>query len=422
MSDEPLDLPMPAPLSPRTIAVVKATIPALETHGLTITRRMYERLFQNADIRDLFNQSHHGETGSQPKALALAVLAYARNIDNLGVLTGAVERIAQKHVALNILPEHYSFVADALIGAIQDVLGEAATPEIVEAWGEAYWFLAELLIGREAAIYRDLAAKSGGWNGWRDFVVESVTPESEIIRSFVLVPADGGPVLRHEPGQYLGFLLDLPGRGVLKRNYSISCAPNDRAYRITVKREAKTEHPAGLVSNWLHDAATAGTVLKVAAPAGDFFLDRSSDAPVVLVSGGVGLTPMVSMLESIAQTTPERATWFIHSALNGRVHALGDHVRSLVANRDNLRAQTFYTTPEAQDRAGETYDIAGLITADWLVANTPSEQATYYLCGPKPFLAALVNGLIQAGVPAERVRFEFFGPADELLEQPRQAA
>jgi nitric oxide dioxygenase len=414
---------MPTPLSPETIAVVKATVPALESHGLTITRRMYERLFENAEIRDLFNQSHHGETGSQPKALALAVLAYARNIDNLGALTGAVERIAQKHVALNILPEHYPHVADALLAAIGDVLGEAATPAILAAWGEAYWFLAELLIGREATIYRDLAARVGGWNGWRDFVVESVTPESETIRSFVLVPADGGPVMRHEPGQYLGFLIDLPGRGVLKRNYSISCAPNARAYRITVKREAAADHPAGLVSNWLHAEARAGTVLKVAAPAGDFFLDRASAEPVVLVSGGVGLTPMVSMLESLAAEAPGRPAWFVHGALNGRVHAMRDHVRGLVASGQSLSARTFYAAPEPQDRPGEHYDEAGLITADWLVANTPSERATYYLCGPKPFLAALANGLARAGIPAERVRFEFFGPADTLLEEaPKQAA
>ena len=169
---------MPTPLAPATIALIKATVPALEGHGLTITSRMYERLFADAGIRELFNQSHHGETGSQPKALAQAVLAYARNIDNLGVLAGAVERIAQKHVALNILPEHYPYVADALLGAIQDVLGEAATPEICAAWGEAYWFLAELLIGREATIYRDLARKPGGWNGWREFMVESVTQKA----------------------------------------------------------------------------------------------------------------------------------------------------------------------------------------------------------------------------------------------------
>ena len=152
------EMNMPNPLSGNTIAIVKATVPALEAHGLTITRRMYERMFKNEEIRDLFNQSHHGETGSQPKALADAVLAYARNIENLSALGGAVERIVQKHVALNILPEHYPFVAEALLGAIGDVLGDAATPDILAAWGEAYWFLAEILIGREATIYRELAA------------------------------------------------------------------------------------------------------------------------------------------------------------------------------------------------------------------------------------------------------------------------
>ena len=413
---------MPTPLSPATIALVKATVPALEAHGLEITRRMYERMFRNAEIRDLFNQSHHGESGAQPKALAQAVLAYARNIDNLGALSGAVERIAQKHVALNILPEHYPYVADALLAAIGDVLGDAATAEICAAWGEAYWFLAEVLIGREATIYRDLAAKPGGWNGWRDFKVESVSDESAIIRSFVLVPADGGPVLRHEPGQYLGFLLDLPGHGVLKRTDAISWAPTDRTYRITVKREAHPGQPAGTVSNWLHDHAGPGTVLRAAPPAGDFFLDQATDAPVVLVSGGVGLTPMISMLETIAATAPERPTWYVHGAQNERTHAMRDRVQRLVAGNGNLRAQTFHAEPEAQERAGEHYDVAGLITPDWLVAQTPHQAATFYLCGPKPFLSALVNGLMRRGVPAERIRFEFFGPADELLDEARQAA
>ncbi len=108
---------------------------------------------QDAAIRDLFNQSHHGETGSQPKALALAVLAYARNIDNLGVLAGAVERIAQKHVALSILPAHYPPWPTRCSAPSATCSAEAATPEICAAWGEAYWFLAELLIGREATIY-----------------------------------------------------------------------------------------------------------------------------------------------------------------------------------------------------------------------------------------------------------------------------
>lgn len=408
---------MPAPLSERTVALVKATVPVLEEHGLAITRRMYERMFANPAIRDLFNQSHHGETGSQPKALAAAVLAYARHIDNLGVLGNAVERIAQKHVALNILPEHYPFVADALLGAIKDVLGEAATDEILAAWGEAYWFLAEILIGREATIYRDVATQPGGWNGWRDFVVESVADESSIIRSFTLVPADGGRVLRHKAGQYLGFALDAPGAGPLRRNYSISCAPNDRAYRITVKREAGAGVPPGVASNWLHDQAVPGTVVKAAAPAGDFFLDTQSDRPVVLVSGGVGLTPMLSMLETIAAKQPERPTWWVHGALNSRVHAMGQHVRALAQQAPGIRTTTFYAEPLPQDQP----DVKGMISTAWLRENTPAD-ATYYLCGPRPFLRSLGGGLLAACVSADQVRYEFFGPADELIAAPASLA
>ena len=135
---------MATPLNDQTIETIKATVPALEAHGLAITQRMYERMFRNAEIRDLFNQSHHGETGSQPKALAAAIIAYARNIDNLGVLASRVERIAQKHVGLSIKPEHYPFVAEALRGAIQDVLGDVATDEVLTAWGAGYVLSAEV--------------------------------------------------------------------------------------------------------------------------------------------------------------------------------------------------------------------------------------------------------------------------------------
>jgi len=407
---------MSKPLSATTIALVKATVPALEAHGLAITQRMYQRLFQDPAIRNLFNQSHHGITGSQPHALAAAVLAYARNIDNLGVLAGTVERIAQKHAALTILPELYPSVATALLGVIEDVLGTAATPEILAAWGEAYWFLADLLIGREAQIYRETAALPGGWTGWRDFVVESVSSESEVISSLVLVPADGGPVAAHKAGQYLGFDINLPGVGTLRRNYSISCAPNSRAYRITVKRDCTPGFPSGQVSEWLHDHAAPGTALRVAPPAGDFFLDADTDKPVVLVSGGVGLTPMVSMLETIAARRPDLPTWYIHGAENGRQHAMGEAVRDLAGRSPNIIHHTFYNAPLSEDRAGADYNHVGLISAEWLAQHTPIAEATYYLCGPKPFLRALVAGLARQGLPADRIRYEFFGPADALLD------
>jgi nitric oxide dioxygenase len=295
------------------------------------------------------------------------------------------------------------------------VLGEAATEDVLAAWGEAYWFLADVLMAREASIYARLAAVPGGWNGWRDFVIESTRPESEVIRSFVLVPKDGRRVMRHQAGQYLTFALELPGREPLKRNYSISSAPEDRAYRISVKREVRAGVPPGVVSNWLHDHAGPGTVLRVAPPAGEFFLNEQEDNPVVLLSGGVGLTPMVSMLEHIVRSGSGRPVWYIHGAENGRVHAMGAHVRELAAQARNVTFCTFYNAPEPGDQIGRDYDGRGLITGGWLARHTPIEEAVYYLCGPRPFLRGMVGGLARTGVPLSRIRYEFFGPADELL-------
>jgi nitric oxide dioxygenase len=402
---------MPDDLSDRTIALVKATVPALEQHGLAITRRMYERMFQNEAIRDLFNQSHHGESGSQPKALAAAILAYARNIEGLAALAPAVERIAQKHVGLNILPEHYPYVAEALLGAIKDVLGDAATEEILAAWGEAYWYLAEVLIARERVIYSSVAAAPGGWTGWREFRVERKERESDVITSFMLRPADGGPVMRHRPGQYLTFWLEIPGHHAVKRNYSISSAANGETYRISVKRE-----PHGIASGWLHDSAAPGTTLKVAPPAGEFFMRQVLARPVVLVSGGVGLTPMMCMLETLAERHPGIPAHYVHGTRDGSTHAMGTRARELAARSGGaIKVATFYERPRPEDRRGDGYDEAGLITVDWLRSNTPMAEADYFLCGPRAFLRAFVSGLARAGVAADRIHYEFFGPADELL-------
>ena len=143
-------------LSEQTIAIVKSTGPALQQHGVAITTRMYERLFQDASIKAMFDQAAQ-ESGEQPKRLAAAILGYAQNIDKLQNLTGAVERMVRRHVETGVKAEHYPHVANALLPAIRDVLGDAATDEVLNAWGEAYWFLAELLIGEEAKLYAEVA-------------------------------------------------------------------------------------------------------------------------------------------------------------------------------------------------------------------------------------------------------------------------
>lgn len=401
---------MTTPLSAGTIALVRASVPALAEHGPAITAAMYTRLFRDDHVRALFNHANQGEGGAQVHALAAAILGYAANIENLGAIAPVVERIAQKHIGYHILPEHYPYVAEALLGALGEVLGAAATPELLAAWGEAFWFLADILKSREAVIRDGIEGAVGGWRGWRRFRIARKMAESSVITSFELRPIDGGRVLPHRPGQYLTFRFDRPGAEPLKRNYSVSCGPNDRAYRISVKRE-----PMGAASGWLHDHLREGDVIEATPPAGDFFLPDAPARPVVLLSGGVGLTPMVSMAEHIALRHPGLETHFVHGALNGATHAMGAHVRALAAGHDRMAVTTFYSEPGEGDRVGSTHDADGFVTLDWLRSNTPLAEADVYLCGPKPFLSAFVPGLARAGVPADRIHYEFFGPADELL-------
>lgn len=391
-------------LSPQTIAIVKATVPALAEHGTAITGAMYRRLFEDPKIAALFNKANQ-ENGAQVHALATAVLAYARNIENLGALGPAVERIAQKHIGYAIEAEHYPYVATALLGAIEEVLGDASTPDILAAWGEAYWFLADILKRREDTIRADILSHDGGWTGWRRFVIAERIQESEGIASFILKPADGRPVLRHRPGQYLTFNFDAAGPKGLKRNFSISCGPNDDHYRITVKRQAD-----GGASAFLYDQAVPGVCVDCTPPAGTFFLADVPERPIVLLSGGVGLTPMVSMMEMIAQAHPTARVWYVHGTASRETHVLDAHIRALAGNHGGAKVHTFYERRDAADDAE-----AGFITIDWLKANTPFADADVYVCGPRPFLRAFVPGLIAAGVPTEQVHYEMFGPMDEAL-------
>lgn len=402
---------MSPPLSSATVAIVKATVPALTEHGTAITTAMYVRLFQDEHIRALFNHANQGESGAQVHALAAAILAYAKNIENLDALVPVVERIAYKHVGYHILPEHYPFVANALLSAIREVLGEVATDEVLAAWGEAYWFLANILKAREAVLRDEILSAEGGWNGWRSFVVADRIRESSHITSFILKPQDGRPVLRHKPGQYLTFRLKPNGCPELKRNYSISSAPNGQYYRISVKREAAGQGG----SRFLHDEIQVGDLLDTTPPAGDFYLTDVPQRPVILLSGGVGLTPMVSMAETIARDHPTLDAHYVHGTICSDTHAMDQHVRDLARNRPNVRVVTFYSKPLESDVLGKTHEGEGFISIDWLTKNTPLHDADVFLCGPKPFLKTFITGLALAGVPSGRIHYEFFGPADELI-------
>ena len=203
------------------IALIKATVPLLESGGEALTTHFYKLLLdEHPEVQPLFNQAHQA-SGEQPRALANGVLMYAKHIDRLQALGPLVGQIVQKHVSLQILPEHYPIVGSCLLRAIREVLGaEIATDAVIAAWAAAYQQLADILIGAEEKVYADTAAAPGGWRGGRAFRVVGKVRESEEITSFHLQPADGGALLDFIPGQYIGLRLCLDGEEV-RRNYSL---------------------------------------------------------------------------------------------------------------------------------------------------------------------------------------------------------
>jgi nitric oxide dioxygenase len=164
----------------------------------------------------------------------------------------------------------------------------------------------------------------------------------------------------------------------------------------------------------LHDQVNPGAVLRVSAPAGDFILDEDDERPVVLLSGGVGLTPLLSMLDTLVDRGGKRPTWYIHAALSGRQQAMKQHVREVVAAHDAIRSLIFYEFPAPEDVQGQDYDVPGRITVDWLKRTVVMPESAFYFCGPKGFMRMLALGLRALDVPEDRIHFEFFGPAQDL--------
>ena len=388
------------------MARVKATAPVFAEHGATITKHFYKRMFNaHPELKNIFNQAHQ-QSGSQPETLARAVYAYAANIDNLGVLGGAVTHIAHKHARLNIRPEHYPIVGEHLLGAVVDVLGDAVDQPTLDAWKVAYGQLAQILIGAEAKLY-----DGASWSGFRPFRVVKKHIESDEITSFYLAPADGSSAGGFSPGQYVSVTRFVDDLGVDQpRQYSLSDAPHGRWLRISVKRESgRGSAPAGHVSNLMHDGVAEGTVVHVSAPMGEFTLDRTKTTPVVLISGGVGITPMASMLSTLIAERSNRQVTFAHACRNGRVHAFRDWLRDEASRYPKLKRAVFYEQVDPADRAGVDYDYEGRLDIARIADDVLLPDADYYVCGPVAFMREQTAALAARGVDPARIHTEIFG-------------
>lgn len=391
-------------LTQEHINIIKSTIPLLESAGPALTQHFYQRMFShNPELKHIFNMTHQ-KTGRQSVALFEAIAAYAKHIDNLAALTSAVERIAHKHTSFNIQPEHYQIVGHHLLETLRELAPEAFTQQVEEAWTAAYFFLAQVFIDREGALYLERNHALGGWRDGRTFAVQEKRAESEYVTSFILVPADGRPVLDYQPGQYIGIEVSPEGSDYREiRQYSLSQGSNGKDYRISVKREGVGSDNPGVVSHYLHNKVKVGDSVKLYAPAGDFFyVERNR--PVVLISAGVGATPMQAILHTLAQQNKSVVT-YLYACNSAKEHTFAQETAKLVAEH-GWQQQVWY-----RDEASE-HALQGEMQLTQV--SLPVLDGDFYLCGPIGFMQYVVKQLLELGVEKERIHYEVFGPHAQL--------
>jgi ferredoxin-NADP reductase len=256
------------------------------------------------------------------------------------------------------------------------------------------------------------------WPGFRTFRVQRKVIEdtAQSVCSFYLVPEDRQPLPPFLPGQFLTFRLDVPtavATDQVIRCYSLSDAPHPDTYRVSIKRVPAppgSDYPPGRSSSFFHDHIAVGSQLQVRSPAGHFHIDRS-DAPVVLIAGGIGITPMLSMLNWCLAEQPDREVWLFYGVRHGREMVMKSHLEALDAAHPNFHLRLCFSDPQPEDEAGRDFHHRGRVDVSLLRTQLPLKPYHFYICGPTLMMASLVSALEDWGVPDAHIHFEAFGPA-----------
>ncbi|MEU3248470.1 MULTISPECIES: globin domain-containing protein [unclassified Streptomyces] len=387
-------------LSEQSTATVRATLPAVGAAIGEIADRFYEGLFAAHPelLRDLFNRGNQA-SGTQRRALAGSIAAFAAHLverpdERPDVM---LSRIAHKHASLGIAPEQYAVVHEHLFAAIAEVLGDAVTPEVAAAWDEVYWLMANALIALEKRLRARHSDDARGWRTWR---VVGRDEETADVATFRMRPADGGPLPDFRAGQYVSVRVTLADGARQIRQYSLVGAPGAPDRRIGVKRVREAGSPDGEVSNHLHAHVAAGDTLEVSAPYGDLVLD-GTDAPVLLASAGIGVTPMIAMLEQLALSGHRAPVTIVHADRSPADHALRTDHEAYAGKLSDAAAHFWYERDA---------DGAGLPGRADLSAIPVAPGTRAYLCGPLPFMRAVRAQLLGKGMAAADIHYEVFGP------------
>lgn len=401
-------------LSSQVLEIIDSTVPVLIQHGEALTRHFYRRMFDgNPEVASLFNPSHQVD-GRQQRALAGAVLAYAQHIRQPELLSDAVERIAQKHASLGVLAEHYPVVGEHLLASIGELLELPEDDPILDAWGQAYGVLAGIFINREESLYQ-AQERATGRRGFRSFHVARRVQESDNVLSIHLLPADEGPVPSYKAGQYTTVRVkSKDGQSTTMRNYSLSQASGSGSIRISVKREMGQGHaPDGYVSNLIHQEWKSGDRIELGHPCGSFTLRPApASRPLVLISGGVGITPLLAMAQESLRNQPERAVLFVHATQHGGAHAFRAELEELRAEHPALRLFTCYEHARPESDDSQHCNAVGRIDEERLTTLLGDMDVDVYYCGPKGFMQSMRQALSNLGVELDRQFYECFGPLE----------
>jgi len=404
------------------VDTIQGTAPLLAQHGETITGLFYLKMFEaHPQLKHIFNMSNQ-HSGTQKHALAGAVYRFANQLDDLQGFKTEINRIGQKHASLNIDPAHYPIVGKFLLQAIHEVvtnlLDEQTADTVVDAWGQAYEIFAQLLKDKEAFLYNTTEQQTGGWRGTRQFVLADRQQESSDVVSFYFRAVSGEHIVSYQAGQYISLSVQPDTSDYAQiRQYSLSdeWLDGQQHYRISVKKESGHQSkPAGIVSNFLHDKLCIGDTIALSAPRGEFILDSKRDVPVVLLSGGIGITPMFSMLKNLLSSGFVKPLAFIHGTQNSEKHVFKQELKQLAqdADVDNL---IFYSEPLPHDIVDEDYHFKGFIDLNQIKEKINHHNTKYYLCGPVAFMKKMNNQLLYWGVNTSNIHYELFGPRRSLI-------
>lgn len=392
-------------LSHQAESVVRATAPVVAEHAVAITSRFYPAMLEaHPELLNLFNQGNQAN-GDQRQALASAVVAYAVHLidPDAASFQPVMQRIAHKHVSLGIRPEQYTIVGHHLMAAVGEVLGDAVTPEVAQAWDEVYWLFAAQLIAEEARL--QTLAGVDPEHPWRPYVVVERVEEATDTISLVFRPQDGRPVPRHQPGQYVSVVVTLPSGLRQPRQYTVSTGPRENTLQITVRRvRGVGGAPDGAVSTFLHEHVAVGDVVELGTPSGDVVLTDGDD-PLLLISAGVGITPVAAILDDLAMRGETRPVTVAHADRSAASHALFSATADAISALGTAEVHTWYERPDtvAEGRGART----GLM--DLSALDIP-EDTDVFMCGPLPFMRDARASLVRRGVPSSRIRYEVFGP------------